>query len=85
MLLLKTSFKREKIIFHKKIGDKKIFINKFYFRPNIFFLIAWNKIFKNDANLMNHRSFLQEKDSIQLDCFQFLKIYQLLLNIAICL
>ena len=34
---------------------------KFDFYPN-FFLIASYQILKNDLILMNHRSFLQEKD-----------------------
>ena len=51
----------------------------------LFFHIAFNQIFKNGAILINHGSFIQGKDSLQLDHFQFLKINQLLSNSAICL
>ena len=61
--------------------QKNDFINKFIFYETFFF-ISSRKILKNDAILMNHGSFFQQKDSLQLDGFQFLKIYQLLLNSA---
>ena len=40
----------------------------------IYFLIASSQIFKNDAILINHGSFFKEKDSLQLDRLQFLKL-----------
>ena len=39
-----------------------------------YFLIASSQIFKNDAILINHSSFFQEKDSLQFDRFLFLKL-----------
>ena len=39
-----------------------------------FFHIASDQIFKNGAIMINHRSFIQGKDSLQLDCYKFLKI-----------
>ena len=50
-----------------------------------FFLIISYQIFKNDVILINHGSFFQEKDSLQLNRFQFSKINKLLPNSAICL
>ena len=50
-----------------------------------FFLIASCQIQKNDVILINHDSFFQEKDSLQLDRFQFTKMNKLLQNPAICL
>ena len=44
------------------------------------FHIASYQIFKNGAILINHGSFSQGKDSLQLDFFQFLKMNQLLYN-----
>ena len=49
-----------------------------------FFLIASYQIFKNDVILINHGSFFQERDSLQLDRFIFSKINELLSNSAIC-
>ena len=43
-----------------------------------FFHDAFYKIFKNNAILINHVSFFQGKDSLQLDGFQFLKINSLM-------
>ena len=51
----------------------------------IFFLIASSQIFKNDAILINHGSFFQGEDSLQLDYFQFLEMNQLFSNSAILL
>ena len=48
-----------------------------------FFLIASYQISKNDVILINHGSFFQEKDSKQLNRFQFSRINKLLPNSAI--
>ena len=58
--------------------------NKFYFYL-IFFLTFYTKFFKNYVILINHGSFYQEKDSLQLNRFQFSKMNKLLPNSAICL
>ena len=42
--------------------------------PQTYFLIASSQILKNDAILINHGSFFQEKDSIQHDRFLFFKL-----------
>ena len=61
-----------------------MYLTNFIFK--IFFLyIASYQLLKNGAILINHGSFFQGKDSLQLDSFQFLKMNQLLLNSAICL
>ena len=39
-----------------------------------FFLIASYKILRNDVILINHGSFFQEKDSLQLNRFHFSKM-----------
>ena len=72
---MKDSFEREKIIFHEKnLKHKKIiWLINFIFVQS-YFLIASRQIFKNNAILINHGLFFYEKDSIQLDCFQFLKM-----------
>ena len=49
-----------------------------------YFLIALYQILKNDVILINHRSFFQETDSLQLDPFQFSKMNKLLPNSVIC-
>ena len=46
-----------------------------------YFLIALSQIFKNDAILINHDSFFQEKDSLQLNRFQFWKMNSLMTEI----
>ena len=46
-----------------------------------YFLIASSQIFKNDAILINHGSFFQEKVSLQLDRFRFLKMNSLMAEI----
>ena len=38
-------------------------------------------MFRNDAILINHGSFIKEKDSLQLDRFQFLKMNSLIAEI----
>ena len=43
-----------------------------------FFLIASYQICKNYVILINHGSFFQEKESLQLDRFQFLEIHYLM-------
>ena len=50
-----------------------------------FFLIALYRILQNDTILINHKSFFQDKYSLQFNRFQFSKINQLLPNSAICL
>ena len=47
-----------------------------------YFLIASSQILKSDAILINHGSFFQEKDSLQLDRFQFLKMNSLMAEIV---
>ena len=47
----------------------------------ILFLVASYQIFKNIAILINQESFFQEKDSLQFDCFQFLKINSVMAEI----
>ena len=42
-------------------------------------------MFKNDVILINHGSFFQKKDSLQLNRFQFSKMNKLLPNPTICL
>ena len=56
-----------------------------FFVTGYFLIIALYQFFKNDAILINHGSFFQEKDSLQLNRFQFLKMNLLLSNSAICL
>ena len=46
-----------------------------------YFLIALSHIFKHDAILINHGSFFGEKDSLQLDRSQFLKMNSLMAEI----
>ena len=43
-----------------------------------FFHIASYQIFKNRVILINHLSFFQRKDSLQLDPFQFMKMNSLI-------
>ena len=57
--------------------QKNIVFNKFYFCLN-FFLVASYSILQNDAILINHESFFQEKESSQLYRFQFSKINSLM-------
>ena len=47
-----------------------------------FSLIASYQISKNDVILVNHGSFFQEKDSLQLNLFQFSKMNKLSPNSA---
>ena len=63
---------------------KNYAFNKFYLYPN-FFLTASYQILKNNVILINHGLFFQEKDSLQLDRFQFYKTNKLLRNSTICL
>ena len=86
ILLLKGYFGREKINFHEKNWKyrKIILIINFILVP-IFFLIASYQILKNYAILINNKSLFQEKDSLQLNDFQFSKMNKLLLNSEICL
>ena len=82
LLLLKGYFGREKNNFHEKNLKYRKIILLINF---IFFLIASHQILKNYAILINYKSLFQEKDSLQLNHFQFSKINKLLSNLAICL
>ena len=77
ILLLKECFGREKIDFHEKNLKyrKIILLINFIFAPT-FFLIASYQILKHYAILINYKSFFKEKDSLQLNHFQFSKIQQ---------
>ena len=48
-----------------------------------FFLIASYQILKNHSILLNYKSLFQEKDSLQLNHFQFSKMDKLLSNKSI--
>ena len=77
---------RKDTLFNKKnclITKNNILI--MFFVMGYFLIIALYQFFKNDAILINHGSFFQEKDSLHLNRFQFLKMNQLLSNSAICL
>ena len=76
----------EKINFHEKNLKYRniILLINFIFVPT-FFLIAPYQILKNYAILINYKSIFQEKDSLQLNNFQFSKMNKLLSNSAICL
>ena len=63
--------------------QKNNFIN-FIFTQN-FFLTASYQSLKNDVILINYGSFFEEKDSLQLNRFQFSKMNNLLPNSVICL
>ena len=67
----------------KNLKCKKVMhlINFIFTRT--FFLIASYQILKNYVILINHGSFFQEKDSPQLNRFQFSKMNKLLPNSAI--
>ena len=52
-----------------------------FFAIGYFLIIALYQFFKNDAILINHASFFQEKDSLQLNRFQLLKINSLMVEI----
>ena len=69
----RVNLKEKRLFFKKKILNKKIMHLKFFIFIRTFFLIASYQIQKNDVILINHESFYQEKDSLQLNCFQFLK------------
>ena len=86
MLLLKVYYGREKINFHKKnLKYRKIILLINFIFASTFFLIASYQILKNYAILIKHKSLFQEKDSLQLNHFQFLEMNKLLSNSAICL
>ena len=78
ILLLKGYFEREKIIFHEKnLKHRKIMLSINCIFAQTYFLIALSQIFKNNAILINHGLFFQEKDSLQPGRFQFLKMNSL--------
>ena len=56
-----------------------------YIFTRTFCLIARYQILKNDVILKNYGLFFQEKDSLQLDHFQFSKMNKSLPNTTICL
>ena len=58
ILLLKSGFEREKIIFHEKnLKHKKIILLINFIFAQTYFLIASSQILKNDAILINYGSF----------------------------
>ena len=61
---------------HKKII---LLINSIF--AQTYFHIASSQIVKNDAILINHGLLFQEKDSLQHDRFQFLKMNSLMAEI----
>ena len=63
---------------------KIILLINFIFAPT-FFLTPSYEILKNYAILIKYKSLFQEKDSLQLNNFQFSKMNKLLSNSAICL
>ena len=63
----------------------EIFIKSLRFETCWFRKNGFYQILRNYVILINHRSFFQEKDSLQLNRFQFSKINKLLPNSAICL
>ena len=75
ILLLKGFFEIKKIILQEKnLKHRKIILLiNFIFAPT-FFLIASYQILKNYAILINYKSLFQEKDSLQLNHFQFSKM-----------
>ena len=77
---------KEKIIFHEKNLKyrKIIYLTNFIFTRTFFHITSY-KILKNDVILINHGSFFQVKDSLQLNRFQFSKMNKLSPNSAICL
>ena len=82
ILLLKGQFERKNIIFHEKnLKHKKIILLINFIFAQTYFLIASSQFLKNDAILINHSSFFQEKDSLQLNRFQFLKMNSLMAEI----
>ena len=75
----------EKINLHEKnLKYRKIILLINLFSAPSFFLIASYQILKNYAILINYKSLFQEKDSIQLNHFQFSKMNELS-NLANCL
>ena len=72
ILLLIGSFERKETIFQEKylIHKQIMHLTNFIF-TRTFFLIASYQILHNYAILINHDSFLQEKESSQLYCFFF--------------
>ena len=56
-----------------------------FFVIGYFLIIALYQILKNYTILINYKSLFQEKDSLQLNYFQFSRMNQLLSNSAICL
>ena len=78
-LLLKRSLEREKIISQgKNFKDRKIILLINFILVRTFFLISSSQILKYDAILINHGPFFKGKDSLQLDCLQFLKTNSLM-------
>ena len=85
ILLLRGYFGREKINFHEKnLKYRKIILLINFIFAQTFFIASY-QIFNNYAILINYKSLFREKDSLQLNYFQFLKMNKLLSNSAICL
>ena len=75
-----TYLQRPYTIYDFKNKKQIILLINFIF-AQIYFLIASSQIFKNHAILTNHGSFFWEKDSLQLDRFQFSKMNSLMTEI----
>ena len=73
------------IAMKKKLQYRKIILLINFILAPTLFLIASYQILKNDAILINYKSLFQEKDSLQLNHFQFSKMNNLLSNSAISL
>ena len=81
ILLLEWSFKKEKIISRvRNLTHRQIIWSKNFIFAQTFFFIDLSQIFENNAILINHGSFFQGKDSLQLDCFQSLEINSLMVK-----
>ena len=81
-----VSYVRKDTVFNKKnlkITKNNILI--MFFVIGYFLIIALYQILKNYAILINYKSLFQEKDSLQLNHFQFSKMNKLSSNSAICL
>ena len=76
---MKGSFERKEInLQEEKLNHKKIMHLTNFIFTQTFFLIASYQILKNDVILINRELFFQEKDSLQLNGFQFSKMNKLL-------
>ena len=78
-------WKRKDYFTGNNLKYKKIILLINFIIALTFFLTVSYQILKNDAILLNHGSFFQEKYSLQLNRLQFSKMNKLLPNSAICL